>query len=420
MNIALYRDREPVSGLPEAVANEISRRELVSGQSVKKVSFCGMLAMDSEISVFMPRSSDFDSSSEMEKIALASALLKAVELYGRESRTAVNISDEGDGRQGVQKLSLVRELLMSYRQTGLYSRRKVVSQINTGKPDWKATVASGPALPSATGSPVYLNVRGSRKRYFSDCEVARIHAHVIRKIDMEYSWIFSGKIGLLAPELKDVAVPAGGTTYMRSMLRRELRSLYSDKDVRLINALILFLTEESGKENGFSVCGLKGFHFAWEHMLSRVLVNKYPINEILPAPAYKRADGKYIDAFASAMKTDIALKLPDGETVAIVDAKYYSALDVGSAPGWHDLVKQFFYENALKLVRPAAQIKNAFLFPGKEGALYSAHLKSREGAIYFDDKFAPIDCYYVDPMLVVQSYVSNGKLNQLSQRLLGE
>ena len=108
MNIALYRDREPVSGLPEAVANEISRRELVSGQSVKKVSFCGMLAMDSEISVFMPRSSDFDSSSEMEKIALASALLKAVELYGRESRTAVNISDEGDGRQGVQKLSLVR------------------------------------------------------------------------------------------------------------------------------------------------------------------------------------------------------------------------------------------------------------------------------------------------------------------------
>ena len=419
MNIALYRDREPVSGLPEAIANEISRRELVSGQNIKKVSFCGMISMNSEISVFMPRSSDFDSSSEVEKTALASALLKAVELYGRESKTAVNISDEGDGRQGVQKLSLIRELLVSYRQTGLYARRKVISQINTGKPDWKATVASGPALPSATGSPVYLNVQGSRRRYFSDCEVARIHAYVIRKIDLEYSWIFTGKIGLLAPELKDMAVPAGGITYMRSMLRRELRSIYSDKDVRLINALTLFLTEESGTEKGFSVCGLKGFHFAWEHMLSRVLVNKYPINEILPAPAYKRADGKYIDAFANAMKTDIALKRPDGETVAIVDAKYYSALGVGSAPGWSDLVKQFFYEKALRLVWPAAQIKNAFVFPGKEGPLNSAHLKSRDGAFYFDERFAPIDCYYVDPMLVVQSYVANEKLDHLSRRLLG-
>ena len=420
MDIQLYLDTSPVSALPEGIAVEIRRRNLVSGQDKARVSFCGMLLMGSEISVFMPRSIKLESFDETERLASASALLRAVELYGRQSKTAINVSDEGEGREGVTKLSLIRELLTSYRQNGLYARRKAVSQLNAGKPDWKATVASGSAFPSRDGRPVYLDIKGSRRRYFSDCEVARIHAYVIRKLDSNYSWLLTVKPSLLAPEPKDVAVPAGTVAYMSSILKRELRLIYSDNDVGLIKALLSFLAEKSGAEEGGSISGLRSFHFGWEHMLSQVLVNKYPINNILPAPSYLQADGGYADAFGSAMKTDIALKHPDKETVAIVDAKYYAAQNVGSAPGWPDLVKQFFYEKALKLVRPTLQVRNAFVFPGEDGPLKSAHLKSREEDKLFDVEFTPISCYYVNPMEVVRSYIHNEKLHRLSECILGE
>lgn len=419
MYIDLYLDSSPVSDLPENIADEIIRRNLVASRDKAKVSFCGMLNMHGAISIFLPRSIDHKGILGEEKITVASSLLKAVEIYGRQSKTAVHISDEGEGRSGITRLSLIRQLLLGYRQNGLYARRRVVSQINAGKPDWRATVTAGGAFPARDGRPIYLNIKGSKRRYFSDCEVARIHAYVLRTLDDTYSWIFTGKEGLMAPELKDVPSPVGANLVMRAVLKSELRLVYSDNEIALIKALIEYLELEAGDEEGSTVSGLKSFHYAWEHMLYQVLANKYPINNVLPAPSYKKTLGGYEDAFASAMKTDISLKHPENDTVAIVDAKYYAARNVSTAPGWPDLMKQFFYEKAFSLIEPDYEVRNAFIFPGEEGPLESAHLKSREDGGLFDDDFSPIACYYVKPLDVIEHFVQNRKMQDLTNILLG-
>jgi hypothetical protein len=223
----------------------------------------------------------------------------------------------------------------------------------------------------------------------------------------------------MAPELRDIASPAGDSSQMRLVLRRELRKVYSDNDIRLIKCLIAFLEQESGAEEGVFISGLKSFHYAWEHMLSRVLAHQYPINSILPAPSYRKIDGEYEDALESAMRTDISLKLLGEDILAIVDAKYYAAMTPRSAPGWPDLVKQFFYEKALKLAHPSMAIRNAFVFPGIGGPLGSVHLRSRDGSKFFDAEFPPIHCHYVDPLAVIHNYISNKKMLDLTNELLG-
>ena len=63
--------------------------------------------------------------------------------------------------------------------------------------------------------------------------------------------------------------------------------------------------------------------------------------------------------------------------LTVVDAKYYRAQGLDSAPGWPDLVKQFFYARALKAYCPEPTVNNAFVFPG-QGPLKSAHMHNRD------------------------------------------
>ena len=418
MNVNLYLDCSPLVDLPEAIQAEVSQHNLVSNIGGPKVSFCGMLRNKNEVSIFLPRATKLQGLGMVEKISIASDLLRAVELYGRQSKTAVHISDEGEGRVGVSQLSLIRRLLLSYRQNGLYARRRCISRINIGKPNWKATVAAGNAFPTRNGKPIYLDIIGSKRRYFFDSEVSRIHAYVIRYLDEAYSWIFTGKARLIAPELKDIQPPIGSVPVMQALLKRELRLTYSDNDISLLKALIEYLEQMAGEKAGSSISGLKSFHYAWEHMLHSVLTNTFSINNVLPAPSYEMTDGSYSDAFASSMKVDIALKDPHDRTVAIVDAKYYSAMNTTSAPGWPDLVKQFFYEKAFRLIEPNYKLRNAFIFPGQDGPLKSVHLKSKRDGTFFDKEFIPISCHYVNPRDVVQHYIKNKKMVDLSNLLL--
>lgn len=415
-SIKFFNDRQNISDIDDSLFDELKSQGLILPGKILKVSFCGLLVKNSQLFIFLPRSININSLSELGKIHAASELMRAVNLYGKASKTAVNLTDSDTGFEGGSQLDIVMELLRTYQERGLYTRRKQAKTLNSGKPDWRATVASSVAYPDRSGRPVYLDVVSSKRRYFSDCEVARIQAYILREIDEKFSWIMTGKLGRVAPELDEVMLPRGKSQYILSILKRELPLLYSDNDVNLVRLLISYLEKVSGRADSNMLIGLKKFHFAWEYMLSKVLADTWVnVNKVLPAPAYKKADGSFENAFRNGMKTDTVLRRESG--VIVVDAKYYESTTVVNAPGWGDIVKQFFYEKALLATGEVTDIKNVFIFPGKIRTFTAIHLRSKVGADFFDDNFPPIHCHYISPLDVVHNFINNKKMNTFTNTL---
>jgi hypothetical protein len=418
----IFTDRALLSALPDNIAEEIRLRELISNGKVEKVSFVGILILDNRSYVFLPRSTKFDV--QEQQLALASNMLKAVEKYGRESETRVDINDEGDGRKNLNQLSLIRSLLDDFRRNGIYTRCREVRKLNQGKTDWKRTVNQIIPFPGKNGQTVYVDTHGIKRQNFNNSEIAVIHANIIHQLDMRFSWIVTGDLQPIAPELRDYSRPAGNIEYQISKLKSELTQIYSDRDIRLLKLLISYLQADSGRDSSNFIAGLEKFHFCWEHMLGKVLKYTVDLNKKLPAPAYIDKNNKELIANEKGMRTDIILLNKETNRCTVADAKYYAATGTGNAPGWSDIVKQLFYEKALDKLCLGATIKNAFIFPGKKGNLKEVRIRDRvnstkEKSVYIDD-FKPVHCYYIEPEKVMEHYLYGNKMEELTERLLNE
>ncbi|MDR8330486.1 LlaJI family restriction endonuclease, partial [Acinetobacter baumannii] len=93
--------------------------------------------------------------------------------------------------------------------------------------------------------------------------------------------------------------------------------------------------------------------------------NVIDINSRLPKPVFIKPDGTEIPAKKTGMRTDIVIEDKAAKKLTILDAKYYEATTVENAPGWADLVKQFFYEKAISIMPEFSgyQFENALIFP---------------------------------------------------------
>ena len=202
------------------------------------------------------------------------------------------------------------------------------------------------------------------------------------------------------------------------ILNSELRTTYSERDIQLIKSLIFYLKKIKGSSGRSMVIGIKHFHTVWEFMLLKTLANTVNVNQLLPLPSYRLRDDTIKSAPLKGQRLDVVLKRPNEDRYAVVDAKYYSAGSVSTAPGWPDLVKQFFYAKSLKEILPSAIITNAFVFPRKEGNLKSAHMIDRVTGTVLSEEYVDINCFYADPLEVMRHFVTNMFLHNLSQQLL--
>ena len=416
----VYSDRVLLSDLPLKIAEEFRLRGLIINGKEEKLSFVGMIMLDDKTYVFLPRSTE--QVIRNKKLLLASNTLKAVAKYGQESKTDVDIMDEGDGRKNLNQLSLICTLLDDFRQHGIYTKRREVKKYNSGKTDWKRTINKVVPFPDRKNQPVYLDTYGIQRQYFNNCEIALIHASIIHYLDNHFSWIVSGNLKPIAPELRDYSSPKGNIEYQISKLKNELSQTYSDRDIRLLKLLISYLQSESGTNTSDFIAGLGKFHTCWEHMLGKVLKHTVNLNDKLPVPAYIDKKGIVHAANKKGMRTDIILCKEEEKSYTVADAKYYAATEVGNAPGWGDIVKQLFYEKALKEIYVKASIKNVFVFPGVNVHLKEARIKNRikstnETTKYVAD-FKPIQCYYTDPMVVIEHYINSKKMDELTDELL--
>jgi len=411
----LYNDRDSITELPEALANTLRKERLVTA-SGNKASYCGLVLSKDEVSVFFPRKYSIDSSL-MSKNKSISLLMGAIRKYHNIHNSGLAYFEDGDRVLGGDSLSLISEILEDYKRNGIYSRRRTIRTRNTGKPDWKRTISKITPFKSADNL-IYLDYHGAKRRYESDCEVARIHAFIVKTLDEEFSvFLESNSVylhdGIPAPVLKN-------TEYLLIKLCSELKDVYSDRDIRLLKLLIKYLEQEKGSDETETLFGIKHFHSVWEYMLGQVLAHTVNLNSKLPIPAYRSKDGNLVSAAAKGQRMDTVIKHPSKEIFNVVDAKYYNATSISNSPGWPDLVKQFFYAKALKLIYPNSTVTNSFIFPGTDGCWASAHMKERSSGAILDLEYEPINCVYVDPLQVIESFVHSKKLNELSAQLLEE
>lgn len=413
MDIIFHEDRCLVSGLPTHVRKALESEKLFNADK-KRLDFCGMIMKEDRADIFLPRNSKPAMSSSSKK--LSASLIRAIHKY-TQNRERLSISGGvAEYIVGDSLLGLAFTLLTDYIEYGLYVRRKSETRRNVGKTDWKRTISRAQSYP-LSGSLIYLDTFGRKSSTRYDEEITLIHAEVIRELNLHFGWIFFDIDSSISSELADIPLPTGDKEIKIGMLERELGIIYSDREMKLMKDLISFLEKKTGKAGSSLVIGINGFHSIWEHMIDSCMQWKFDINHKLAKPCYL-LNGEHLISAQKGGRTDTVIRSPDESKFVIIDAKYYGANNVSNMPGWPDLIKQFFYAAALKDIYPDAIIYNCFVFPGVDKIITSAHLQDPTTKILQDEKYLPIECIYLEPMTLINCYISGGKLVELSDRLL--
>lgn len=403
--------------IPDCVMEVLNDHRLVDPDS-GRIYFCGLLRVDGRFIVFLPRN---HAGSPEPADRAAYYLLRALVKFYRTRDSGMRVNDHGKMVVGGESLSLAVGLIEDYFASGLYVRRARVRTTNNGKTSWPRTIARNTAYPS-TGGPVYLELATTRAHYSTDCMTTWIHAAVMRELLAGYGMLWLGRTNVVDQKLANMTTPAGTAVSWIRHLVKELQLSYSERDIFLIRSLITYIEREKGTQRGPLLVGVHKFHALWETMLDECLVGKLKVNDSLPVPAYLTNDGKMAQVAGKGQRTDTVLQEPSMQHIAIIDAKYYDAHSPQSAPGWPDLVKQFFYQQAIEHLYPSKHITNHFIFPGNgKGNLKAAYVAEREGKGEGSSNgllsYGPIHCHYQDPLALLRHYVTGEKLVTLTNEI---
>lgn len=411
-NLQFFADKDLISSLPFELAENMRRSGIIAPDQFR-IQFCGFVSWKQGTAIFMPVNSGVES----RNISGAHQLLRVIQRYYNDKSTGVS---EGSGEEiiGAVPLSLALQLIDDYLTNGLYVRKVRQHKLNSGKVNWARTISRRDAYP-ANGGAVYLDLETSHSRYVSDCETARIHASVIREILSDFGEILLGDIQISDFSLEKMPYPSCNREARIVHLDRELSLSFSDRDITLIHSLKRYLKEARGLDDNL-VIGTRNFHHVWETMLDSCLPRNISVNSKLPIPYYLQ-NGEYIPLAQKGQRTDTVIENQNGSKVAVVDAKYYRADDPQSAPGWPDLVKQFFYQKAVQTVYESTEVSLHFVFPGTERKLESVRVGERKTGrtkvLTPVAGYPDILCHYCDPLTLMQSYLRGVKQQALAEEM---
>ena len=403
--------------IPPEITDALKHQGFVNPES-RKIHFCGLVRVDRTLTVFLPRN---NAHSVEPAGRVAYYLLRALAKFYRTRDTGIHADGQDELVTGGASLSTSVALLEDYMCNGLYVRRTRIRTTNDGKVSWPRTAARSSAYPSASG-PIYLELCTSRTLYKADCMTARIHAAVMRELLASLGMLWLGKSYPSDQQLVGTPPPAGSHVVWITHLQKELQVSYSERDIFLIRSLKAYLENKKGTEQGQLLIGVHKFHGLWEAMLDECLVGKLRVNDRLPVPAYLNDKGKIELVAGKGQRTDTVLRSSDKHHIAIIDAKYYEAGSPKSAPGWPDLVKQFFYQQVVRNLYPDEHISNHFVFPGNaEKNLKAAFVAERDSKPTSPADclagYGPINCHYQDPLELLRLYATGDKLIKLTKEI---
>lgn len=403
--------------IPKAVLCELRNNGFIA-PDMKRIIFCGVVSYCDGLAVFLPRNHNITIE---DRGAAGHFLLQALLKYYQSKDSGIYAQDSGEDIIGGRAFSMATSLLDDFLANGLYVRRVKEKATNTGKVNWSRTISRSTPYPTEEGQ-VYLDLLSSRSRYISNCETAKIHAQVIKELFDDYGTLWLGKSSFYDERLELMPKTLIRVEAQITYLQRELQLSYSERDMFLIKNLIHYLSIRKGTNTNNILIGVRKFHNLWESMLDECLVGKYNVNSKLPVPIYQTKDDEFIPVAQKGQRTDTVLKQIKESRYAVIDAKYYEASSPNTAPGWPDLVKQFYYQKAVCLLEgDDAVVSNHFIFPGCSKELKAAYVAEREVTVQSEkdclQEYSTIYCHYQDPIELLETYVKGGKLTLLTDEI---
>lgn len=405
----VLQDRFPVRQLEEQypeLAAELRIQDQGKTLSKETVHFCGLVCSNSARSyVFVPRKAQRDSALENQHVARAT--MKVLAKYGQDTRDRIGVSPSEDGTIGL--ISTVRELVTDFQEYGIFSERVRYTTRNSGKYNWARTVARELAMVSQNSNIVYPNIISSRSLNAHDSILAQIQVAVLLEITEHHGWWLEGLYGREA-ELRGYALPDFSRFFWSKRLRAILPNLFAQRAIRLVHSLILYLEENPRQNDGPKLYGVEDFHVVWERMLREVLPGvEQGWNSRLPKPAFRHATTGQLFVQERGMQTDIVIR--NGAALKVIDAKYYDATTLSNSPGWPDIVKQLFYDLALKSATADEVRTGSFVFPAKqhgEGPFTQVSIVGRDQLPV--DGFPTINCIYLSIVEIMELYLEKRKI----------
>jgi hypothetical protein len=407
MNIQLVIDRTPAKELEHEVLSLAHENSLLDRDG--KVSFVGVVCKDNRIFTFVPRNTETRGLSE---IWVTNLVLNVLNRYNSEAATTITDGDlDPENANSLAFLSSILWLLQDFAEHGLYTTNSTNKTVNRGRINWTRTIAKETPLFSGD-TPVYLNLHSERIQYGIENPVTKIHAEIVKALDVGFGWLITGDTGRrLAPELDVVSEDNLVVEDSIFRLEKELSRLYRDRDIELVKCLLHYLRGQLSGAAGIFVLGVRLFHSVWERILDSTLPTTMNVNQLLPRPAYYKSSSDR-PIMARGMRTDTVLV--SGNKAAVVDAKYYGAMTLGAVPGWADIVKQIYYVEGLKKIKPNTIISSWFAFPGKFDTIVSGPIQKVDivdpgSGTVVGDPFTPTFCAYFCPLESMQNYVDQSK-----------
>ncbi|KRF39830.1 LlaJI family restriction endonuclease [Paenibacillus sp. Soil787] len=246
-------------------------------------------------------------------------------------------------------------LMRDYINYGFIKRELKVQRVKNGATvDWARTVKTmDPYV--INNRPVYLDyvVREKSNDYFN--RLVQLHQYAVKESFQSYGWMLNQND--INADLLDSEMPFSERE-IGVILHDELSVTNSDREIILIRTLQRFLlgSENQNKSDSLDTFATPYFHNVWEKVCGVLFKNEYhKLKHLIPNPVWK---------WSSSNKNKSTVQIPDilfrdDGVLYILDAKYYDTSR--NLPGWHDLVKQYFYAYSLKDIE--SSYVNVMVFP---------------------------------------------------------
>lgn len=381
----------------------------------RKVAFCGVIIFDGCTYCFSPAKS----SSQKTESTIGN-LIKVIHSYKNSVDSSLLAFDEDEQGKVIEEVSLtdIFEIIDLYFSVGIL-KSKTHGYSEKGRTNWSKTVNREFPVFTSDNAPIYFYPHKYPVSMYQDDLISSIHCEIILDILNKFHWLddrfnFVSKDLLIEKKLFNEF----DMDKKISLLNKRLHSTFVSVEVRTLQLLIRYLEKihEIGSNN--IVIGIRKFHYVWEFLLKNIFHDvDLKINSLLPIPQYQFSDPlKPIqNSFQKGMRLDVFIKSEN--SCWVIDSKYYKATGAHDAPGWSDLVKQFFYVKAVRLIYPEIEtVKNIFIFPGITNPLSNIQMAYREESKNeaklekLTEDFTPIECLYLDPNNVMEKYLKSEKV----------
>lgn len=375
-----------ITDYDEKVKNAIISNGLASrvkGKSSEWYQFniTGLIVIDDYIIAALPKTYRCeDDNTVLEDIKLLyKTLLKCENKIQLDSEG--EISEEVVIQSGC-RMTTVDFLINDFLENGLYYNEfKEESTLRSSKVLWGKTIKQKNPLISE-GSLLYHDVVYERNFKDFDSDVILYHTICMRIIIERFGWLYDLSVDQFPELYVDTSY---NNEVVEVALERELRTVNNVRKIDVLKAIIDILIgfdqDSNFRDNSFMYT--RSFHTIWESVCGFIFKNDYKrLKDIVPKTEWDFVDG------TSKKVTQIPDMMLIKESVLyIVDAKYYNVEK--NTPGWHDMVKQFFYAYTVKKYLPSAiekaslnmkstlqnidAIKNVFIYPTYDECVLKKH-----------------------------------------------